>query len=43
MKEKDCLEMEEAKNSFRKEFTKALEERNFYEQELKKVTDRLQF
>ena len=43
MKEKDCLEMEEAKISFRKEFTATLEERNFYEQELKKATDRLQF
>ena len=43
MKEKDCLEMEEAKISYRKEFTATLEERNFYEQELKKATDRLQF
>ena len=33
--------MEEAKLSFRKEFTAMLEERNFYELELKKVTDRL--
>lgn len=43
LKEKQCLELEEAKISSRKEFASLLEERNFFEQELNKVNDRLKF
>ena len=31
LKEKECLELEESKLAFRKEFTSVLEERNFFE------------
>ena len=41
LKEKESLEYEEARISFRREYTTTLEERNFYEEELRKVTDRL--
>ena len=43
VKEKEMLEMEEAKISFRQEFTTVLEERNFFETDLIKANDRLSF
>ena len=43
VKERDMLELEEARLSFRKEFTKILEERTFFESELANVSDRLKF
>lgn len=43
VKEKEILELEEAKISFRHEFTQMLEERNFFETELHRVNDRLKF
>ena len=43
VKEKELLELESSKCEYRKEFTEVLAERNFFEQELVKVADRLKF
>jgi len=43
LKEKELLEAEESRLSFRHEFTKVLEERTFYENELNQLSDRLRY
>ena len=43
MREKEILEAEEGKIEVRREFTKLLEERNYYEQRLKEANEHLRF
>lgn len=43
VKEKELLEFEENKISVRREFTKVLEERNFFERKLSETEERLKF